>query len=254
LLVSSVDPTLEKEITEEVIQVCMHDELAAAPDPTDDGIIADVMWSTHVENNRYEHASMNVTGVSTQSAHAYEWLESDVSSLFQACSWNENAARPSEYGAVIFVVKFNRVGQQLRAVLHEGPELETVRAAAKAAGHSCEHARSGASVFLYPAQYPSVLAVLAGVQLRPHHVVISEAFLPLLMSEISAIPSKQKMRPRSWQTLALVDGENDESMCVVEHGFYNSTPHLFYTPDSVTQSTSEAPPNRVLNVRRHIVD
>jgi len=249
---SPVAPALENEAVEQVIQDCTHDEFAAPPDLTD-GIIADVMWSTTVEKNIHGHAFASATGASAQSAHTYEWIESDALSSLQASSWNEHVARPSEYGEVIFVVKFNRVGKQLRSVLQEGPGLETVRAA-KAAGHSCKHARSGASIFLYPAQYPSVLAVLSGMALRPHHVVISEAFLPVLESETSAIPSKQKMRPRSSQTFALVNGETEESICVVEHGFYNAAPRRFTTPDSVTQSTSEAPPNRVINVRRHILE
>merc|ERR1712008_237148 len=107
----------------------------------------------------------------------------------------------------------------------------------------------GASMFLYPDQYVSILSIMSGMDLRPHHVVVTEAFLPLLYSEISAIPSKRTMRPSSVQSFALVDGDNGESVCVVEHGFYNSTPRHFLPSSSVTQSTSELAPNRVVNIR-----
>merc|ERR1712087_166117 len=88
------------------------------------------------------------------------------------------------------------------AVLHEGPELEPVRASATEAGHSCS-LKSGARMFLYPEQYPSILSILPDVDLRPHHVLVSEAFLPLLFAEVRAIPSSRKMRPSSIVPYAL---------------------------------------------------
>merc|ERR1712232_427905 len=151
-------------------------------------------------------------------------------------------------------------GRALQEALH-GPEardptirssdpLETVRSAARMAGHPCR-LRSGASMFLYPDQYPSVLSTLRGVELRPHHIVVAQAFLPILVAAISQIPSKHKIRvdEKKKRQLAEID-EDSGDVFVIARGFYDA-PRLLRAVDSVTQSTSEIPPNRVTNARRY---
>jgi len=178
------DPANEKVIkhlteAEQVIQECTHDEPPAVPDNGDD-IIADVMWSTAVEQRIKEHLLEQVQGAEEAvRAPAYTWVESDDRSSFSADSWSEPVPKSSEYGDVVFIVKFNRCGKQLRTALHQGQQLETIRASAKSAGHSCM-LPFGASMFLYPEQYDSILSIMSGMDLRPHHVVIADAFLPFL--------------------------------------------------------------------------
>merc|ERR1711870_197897 len=101
----------------------------------------------------------------------------------------------TEYGDIVYIVKFTRCVQELQAALHNDRELEPIRAAAWQAGQSCKLSSSGASAFVYPQQYASILSVLQGCELRAHHVLIAEAFLPLLFAAISKIPSKKKVRP-----------------------------------------------------------
>eukprot|EP00929_Paragymnodinium_shiwhaense_P107485 TRINITY_DN73601_c0_g1_i1.p1 TRINITY_DN73601_c0_g1~~TRINITY_DN73601_c0_g1_i1.p1 ORF type:complete len:607 (+),score=52.16 TRINITY_DN73601_c0_g1_i1:28-1821(+) len=230
----------------------MHTAMPASSDKSD-YLLASVARSAAIDHETCEVASASSGG---RPPEVSEWTEVGSHGLlgFYAGSANWGVMQPSEYGEKIFVVKFNRCGRQLQEALHTGPQLETVRAAAKTAGHPCV-LRSGASVFLYPEQYPSVLAVL-NMQLRAHHVVVCEAFLPLLYSDISVIPAKQKVRPTSLKVFGIVCDETGETgeICVVERGFYNDAPRQLLRCDTVTQSTSEAAPNRVVNVRRIICD
>merc|ERR1712232_922547 len=126
-----------------------------------------------------------------------------------------------------------RCGKELRKALDTGDELETVRAAAKEAGHEC-HLRSGARIFVYPEQYRSILAVLPDTELRAHHVVICEAFLPLLYKDIAKIPSKCNVRPSQEKLFALVDHSSAETVCVVVRTFCSTTNPQFRSAASVS--------------------
>lgn len=234
-------------------QECVHHDIPVAADPTD-AVIADLLWTTAVEHRIRGGGPAELLEASPSSSkHDVAWIEADTASSFLADGWHEPVPRRSDCGETVFIVKFNRCGEELRSVLHNGPELEPVRASATTAGHSCS-LKSGASMFLYPEQYPGILAVLPDVDLRPHHVVVSEAFLPLLFAEIAAIPSKRKMRPSSIMPYAIVEGDSAEVVCKVERTFMCGQPRQLAMPSSVTQSTSEAPPNHVLNVRRRSID
>ena len=48
---------------------------------------------------------------------------------------------------------------------------------------------------------------------------------------------RSNIRPSASRTLALVDGDDPNLICVVERTFFNSTSHQRLDPDTVTQST-----------------
>ncbi|CAE8721318.1 unnamed protein product, partial [Polarella glacialis] len=112
---------------------------------------------------------------------------------------------------------------ELTRALHEGSQLETVRAALTEAGHSCI-LRSGASIFVYPQQYASIVSVLSDVNQRPHHVIVAQAFLPFVYQEVAQIPSKRNVRLASATEFAIVEGDLGEAICVVDRTFYNALP------------------------------
>lgn len=66
----------------------------------------------------------------------------------------------------------------------------------------------GALVFTYPAQYHEVRRQLKHIKLRTHHVVISEAFMPLLRETIRRLPSKMHVRMRTTNRLAIIPDDS----------------------------------------------
>merc|ERR1712232_1171300 len=115
--------------------------------------------------------------------------------------------RPSDFGARIHLLSSTRAGDELRRALQEGRELEQVRTAAAEHGQTCYLKNSGASIFVYPNEYASILSRINRCALKPHHVIVSEAFLPLVYNEIAQIPSRSNIKPRSLKTLALIDND-----------------------------------------------
>mmetsp|Transcript_110383 Transcript_110383/g.235744 ORF Transcript_110383/g.235744 Transcript_110383/m.235744 type:complete len:428 (-) Transcript_110383:322-1605(-) len=239
-------PLANDEYPSDVVEDCthLHTDPAAKPDVTD-AVIADVMWATHQES------VMQMGSVTSppQSAPTEGWAECDVDVQSEAWTSRDHTAAPksSEYGDIILIVRLTRCGKEVRKVLHEGSELELIRAYAEEEGYSCRMS-SGASIFVYPNQYRTILQVLPDTDLRPHHVVVSEAFLPLICEAISSLPSKLNVRPSSTRTFALVEGENAEEIVVVERSFFNSKPYIFQKAQSVTQSDSAA--HHVMDCRR----
>ena len=59
------------------------------------------------------------------------------------------------------------------------------------------------------------LGVLPDTELRPHYVVICEAFLPLLYKEIAKIPLKSNVGPSLAKIFALVEGSSARTVCIV---------------------------------------
>jgi len=49
-----------------------------------------------------------------------------------------------------------------------------------------------ASIFVYPNPYHVILTVLPQHQLRLHHVVVCEVFLPLIYHELIKLPSRSR--------------------------------------------------------------
>lgn len=243
LAASNTSTTNAEKDSELVTQECAHDEPPVAPDATDEKIV-DAIWATGVEqhiNTSTQQGSASSSAM--DQANVCELIENDD----EMPSSDEVWTRPTEYGVNIILLKFTRCGQLLRKALHEGTELEPVRAAAKEQGRTCQ-LRSGASIFVYPNQYDIILSVLPDTELRPHHVIACEAFLPFIYHEIKKLPSRSNVRPSSSRTVALVEGDTAESICIVERTFLSNVSHHLCEPDSVTQSTSEL--RHVLNVRR----
>merc|ERR1712217_932041 len=95
-------------------------------------------------------ASASTDFATTESISMTGWQQSDTGILFREQLWTASyPPRDTEYGDVVHMVKFTRCGQELQAVLHNGEELETIRAAAREAGQSCHLPMSGASIFVY---------------------------------------------------------------------------------------------------------
>ena len=86
----------------------------------------------------------------------------------------------------IHIVGFSRCGEPSKSSLQEGRELEVVRAEAASYGQSC-FLKSRAAMFVFPDQYEPIFSMLGQRRLKPHHVAISEAFLPLLAAEVALI-------------------------------------------------------------------
>jgi hypothetical protein len=176
------------------------------------------------------------------------WIESDgeMPPAFQDWS-GEVQPQASIFCDAVYLVSFTRAGRSLQAAV-EGSELETVRASIVEAGHTWK-LPSGASVLLYAHQYTTVSSVLDMQDMPPHHVVISEAFLPLLLSEIKKLPSRTNVRPSFVRPAALVADEG-EFVAIVEKTFYNFQPSRLTGAASVTQSLQDARAQRGANPRR----
>jgi len=225
----------------QVVQECEHEEQAVVPDLVDN-TIADVLWAQHVE----QIISASSTSDHVQSELDNMWTE-DTSSE-SVSLWEDDARACIGSSEKIIIVKFSRSVQDLfPKCLHTGQELEPVRAAAKEHGQTCI-LNSGASIFVYPNQYMGITSTLKNFELRRHHVVVSDAFLPLVYNEIIKIPSKSNIKPVDWKLFAIFDDET-ELLCVVERTFYKAVSPLCNS-DGVTQSTSEA--HGYPNIRRHM--
>jgi len=171
-------------------------------------------------------------------------FESASSAHSRTCS----IPKASDFGDHIVLLKFSRCGKPLMDALHRGRELEQVREVAAQAGHSCL-LKSGASIFVYPQQYKSIIQVIDEQTLRPHHVIVSEPFLPLIYCETSKLRSKDNMRPKAFP-YAIVSGDDDGPIYTLEATFL-SEPHQLHAPGSTTQSESQA--HRVANPRRFLL-
>ena len=136
-------------------------------------------------------------------------------------------SRPTDFGDTVYLLGFRKCGGVLMSILHEGRELEQVRMAAAERQQSCK-LPSGASIFVYPSQYDAMRRILERCQLRPHNVVISEAFIPLLKIELASIRRRSrresKVKCTSKQVIALVS-HDDTDVLVVSRTFFEGGAH-----------------------------
>jgi len=245
--------------TQSTIQEVRHAEPPAAtghnedifPEQNNTGNIADETLGQEVGQSIYSVEEDRAGSLHTSADSQDAWTEVDVETESDFAMWEEPRVPPrsSDYGDVVYLVKFTRCGKVLEDALHKGRELETVRAAAADAHQSCK-LRSGASIFVYPNQYQSIMCTLSDADLRPHHVLVSEAFLPLIYLELTKLPSRANVRPGRSQPYALVDHDG-ETICLVERCFFNSPRWQMRNPRSVAQSSSEV--HHITNHRRRIV-
>ena len=145
--------------------------------------------------------------------------------------------RASQFGDTVHLIKFTRAGNDLQAAVKD-THLDAVRTVVENAGLQWK-LQTGACVLLYPNQYNSVLTALKSFQLWPHHVLINEAFLPLLLNAIQKLPSRANVKPGVMLPEALV-GDDDGSVAIVEKTFFNFEPRQLAHAVSVTQSFADA--------------
>jgi len=218
--VAKFDPEYKCLRHEPATQEVQHVESPASPDPSDQ-LVAEIMWSQSVQLQVEAFPDGGTSQSSLSSDHlCQEWLETECTSFSEHVWSGQPGALESAYGDTIFVLAFTRSPTEFREALHSGRELESVRAEAKAAGLTC-HLPSGASMFVYPNQYAGVKAVALKYELKAHHVIVNQAFLPLLLQEVRRLPSRSNVRPSSVQPLMLVDCDGSVDVCVVERTFIN---------------------------------
>lgn len=237
-------PLAPQSVPEPVIQHCDHIEPATLPNDSDDVLVQE-MWAQNVE--RRILAGEHLEDLRNDVLEPL-WTEIDASEVNSSeGAWVADCvARPSSFGETIHIVGFTRGGTQLKQALHEGRELEVVRMAAEEHGQSCILA-FGASIFAHPNQYKHILLVVGQHTLKPHQVITSEAFLPLVYQAVASIPFRSNVRPNFSKVMALIDGDNSETVCTVERTFINGTPHRHRDVKAVTKSTSQA--HGIPNVR-----
>lgn len=147
----------------------------------------------------------------------------------------------------LLLLRFTRHPAQFEVAIHEGPELEPLRA--KMMEEGCEpRLPSGASLFVYPEQYAAARAVLADKHVKHYHVCVSKAFFPLLMDAVHSLASRLKVRLRSVDIVAYLDKSETADVFIVENTFLGNGTLARRGPQSVTQPTSAA--HGVLNPRR----
>jgi len=230
------------------IEAITHAEPPAIIFPAEAAEIAQIQWAQFVEARR-EH----VFGLVEQLLPASEiqssaaiWVESGAEMPPARVEWTTEAQLPvptfpvPTFGDTVYMLSFTRAGRSLQTAV-EGSELETVRAAILEAGHTWK-LQSGAKVLLYRNQYSTIHNALDLQGLRPHHVLIADAFLPLLLTEIRKLPSRANVRPSLLQPAALVADEQEEeqSIAIVKRTFYNLVPANLVRAESVTQSVHDA--------------
>lgn len=228
-----------------VIEECTHSEPPAVPDEVTDEIIANLMWAQTVEQQilagMHEPSLMLEAAVSPSIEGPASTASLD-GSIFAEVSMH----RPTEFGDKICLVKVTRSGGSLENALHNGHDLEEVRAVASDRQQSCK-LPSGASIFVYPNQYHAILAAIDHLSLRPHHVVIADAFVPSLLNAIATIPCRNKVKVSKLEPVAWIDDHGLE-IAVVERTFLNVKSTCLEKCEAVTQSTSQA--RNVPNHRR----
>lgn len=215
------------------IQVCEHAEPAQVADPSDDAV-CDVIWAQQVEP-RIHAAPLPDIGEAQAAPETDEELP---------VSEESEAPSPAEMDKIL-LLKVSRCGPALQEALHNGRYLDELRTTMAAKGLPCK-LPCGASVFVYPNQYDQIFSVLPKHDLRPHHILVNEAFLPLVFEALGNLPSKLNVHPREKKMLAYVPDHTEATPFVVEKTFINTCPRRL--SDTITQSTSEF--HRAPNPRR----
>jgi len=221
---------------ETVIHDCEHGEAPAVEDPSDE-IVLDVMWAQVVE--RHILAGDHLLHAEEVAAAAPPRDTSAAASSHGHAASGVPGPR-SAVGETVYLLQCTRGGGKLHSALDHGRALDSVRTTAASFGQSWALGSgtrgSGARIFVHPDQYDEVLRTLSLHKLRPHHVIVSEAFLPLVYEDLTALPSKANIRKRFLQPLALVTAAGD--VVPVQRTFLHSSPNR--NCETATQSDSQA--------------
>uniref|UniRef100_A0A7S0FWY7 Uncharacterized protein n=1 Tax=Pyrodinium bahamense TaxID=73915 RepID=A0A7S0FWY7_9DINO len=242
----------------EVIEECCHVDKAASVDAGDSSTIVDLMWADFIERrialeSRSESASpaaleFDSPGDSSNFS-AITWAScDDANSVLSDAAWTTYLHKPWEPSKV-HLITFTRSPPSLFSALHKGRELECVRVTAAEYGQSCR-LPSGTSIFVYPKHYEGVKELASGLGLLPYHAVVCEAFLPLVYAEIAKLRSKDNVRIRKLQKMALVDSSDEVIFCFLRQTFMHTFDSREITSAQGTQSTSQV--HGIPNHRRSV--
>merc|ERR1712232_1467047 len=231
----------------EVIEECCHVDTAATVDARESSIIADLMWADFIERRialEFHSESPPQAALDFGSPgdflnfSASTWVScDDTNSVLSDAAWITYPHKPWEPSKV-HLITFTRSPPSLFSALHKGRELDCVRVTASQHGQSCR-LPSGASIFVYPQHYEGVKKLTSGLGLLPYHAIVCEAFLPLVYAEIAKLRSKDNVRIRKLQKVALVDS-SDEVICFLQQTFMHTSDSREITSVEGAQSTSQA--------------
>jgi len=223
---------------EPIIMEIDHVEPAAVISASESSNMAHELWAQGVECILQATAQSVPDDDAARSTGVQDGCSSVLlaSSEHSESAYDTPAMRQSDFGETIWVLRWTRNPLEFEEALRGQESLEPVRAAAEAVGRSWLHT-SGASIFVYPKQYESILALVACMELRPYHVVVNEAFKPFVLQAARQVRSKANVRLRSEQRVALIASGGSDDALVVERTFLTlvSTQRL-RGPGSTTQS------------------
>merc|ERR1712137_928896 len=114
----------------------------------------------------------------------------------------------------------SRMTPECFQALQTSRSLEPVRWEMELHSFNCQIEPPGAHIFVNPEQYVQVLSWCRGFPLRTHHVIISEAFQPLLNEALQEIPSRRHVRIRNARPAVIVGHDDGDGAVFVERTFY----------------------------------
>jgi len=241
-----------EEILPDVTEHIEHAEAAAVIHPLEAAMVSGQRWAGCVQQRDRVIADMRDRLLDSQSAYSGSsvWIESCAATVgpFEQEWTGEMRSRASQFGDTVYLIKFTRAGRDLQAAVASA-ELESIRNEASGAGFEFK-LPCGAHVLLYPNQYTSIQTVVKLEDLRPHHVLINEAFLPLLLSSVQKLPSRSNVRPTSIRPAALVGDDNLE-VAIVKKTFIDFESRLLTGAASVAQSATDV--RHGANPRRYCI-
>jgi len=202
------DPSSCDRIVTRVTQDILHNDPPAIIAPDEAQVLVRSIWETYITDTR----------AATEEIHS--WASVSSSSCCDAYPSPGEDCQPGDYGDKILVLNLSRVIPECFEALGTSRALEQVRWQMGINSCKWQIEPSGAHVFVYSAQYEQVLSWCKGFDLRAHHVIISEAFQPLLKEALRAIPSKRHVRTRSAHPALIVGHNAGDDAVVVQLTFY----------------------------------
>eukprot|EP00404_Azadinium_spinosum_P057185 CAMPEP_0180794734 /NCGR_PEP_ID=MMETSP1038_2-20121128/55794_1 /TAXON_ID=632150 /ORGANISM="Azadinium spinosum, Strain 3D9" /LENGTH=345 /DNA_ID=CAMNT_0022833547 /DNA_START=302 /DNA_END=1337 /DNA_ORIENTATION=- len=139
----------------------------------------------------------------------------------------------------IYIITFTRTPQEFQERVHNGSELEPLRFFAEQLGYSCRC--KGASVFVHPNQFPSVRQQVLNMELKPHQLVVSETYLPLVKKAVGRFGARRDVR--AFQVDEVTEGDVVRALIVVTKCFREFLPNA-----SSAQKKAELPAITVSNL------
>jgi hypothetical protein len=117
--------------------------------------------------------------------------------------------RQTDFGEPIYLLHFSRAKRVLHQALLKGRHLEQI-SASLGTGQSCK-LPSGALLFVHAAQYFAIRNFVERLKqsLKPHHVVIAQAFLLLLQDDLELLSCKSGVKQYTVEHFATVSDDGD---------------------------------------------